>query len=993
MVRWKTVGTAALLGMSMGLQWARAAGITSTVLVAPTAAADGTTLPSQRHLLRLADGLWVAVVQQQGQGSGSTGLEIHTSPDDGMSWTQAQTLQGDPSVRDTADLVADDDGAGFSLLYSVEPESGRFTVHNAPVVFAHLRESGGALSIVEETTVFSPSGTNGYFRATLARDAAGRLYCVVLVLQDTTFSIVGKTSANGGVTWSAAVTLATLPDAGGARVIAFGNPPLSRVAVLYDDYAWDQSGFWRTRAARDPDGFWTPAANVFPDGLYHGGAFSAVATPDGHLHLGYHSEGGGNEDLRYLEYNGNAWSDPLVVDPVGWWSNQPALTAVGNDLFYFWNHESTPSNMQIYGLRRISGVWDSAPTLLDGAALFKGYTTSVERVSPGQTVRVAWSQALTENDYPAQIVTTGWTSPGPISGGDAGTDAGIDAGMDAGVDAGSDAGIDAGTDAGIDAGAADAGTVDGGTIFADAFERTSGLGPSWKIYSGKWSTDGHRAVATSVGYAVWTGAAPADQIVSALVLAPGGSDVTGVLARASSANNGYGAYLNWDGSVGIERRTSGHDHEEGSAALGLDPTKAHQLTLTVTGTNPVRLRLDVDGVSAILTTDTDPAPYTNGAAGIYSHDKGGAKFDNFSISSTTGSPTAPPPSPPPPVPPPPHPPISNGFAASVAFQSANFDVRAVGPDGTAYAVSFNDSAGRLYASTDNARSWSFRGTSPGGATFGSMTALADDTLLAHIRGSTNRIARSTNSGATWTNVLTLGTYEILSPHSIDELGGVVYLAEYQTFSTGSVPLRLWQSNDHGATWSVNTTFSGHRHAHAVRADLSTNALWVFFGDTDPQCGLYRSLDRGATWKLMLGGQQGDVVDGTFTSAGLLFGQDISYLPPTPTIALVTRAGVESILQSLPGPSYSTHALSAGGFLVGVTREPDGDIYAPGEVSAHLFGSADGNSWKELFAWPRIDANDYARADVYWELPSGEAILQLWNVQGPGKGYEILKITR
>ncbi|TMA90921.1 MAG: hypothetical protein E6J63_06330 [Deltaproteobacteria bacterium] len=40
-----------------------------------------------------------------------------------------------------------------------------------------------------------------------------------------------------------------------------------------------------------------------------------------------------------------------------------------------------------------------------------------------------------------------------------------------------------------DAGSSDAGTVDqGGTLFSDDFQRTTGLGPSWRVISGAWKT-------------------------------------------------------------------------------------------------------------------------------------------------------------------------------------------------------------------------------------------------------------------------------------------------------------------------------------------------------------------------------------------------------------------------------------------------------------------------------------------------------------------------
>jgi hypothetical protein len=168
-----------------------------------------------------------------------------------------------------------------------------------------------------------------------------------------------------------------------------------------------------------------------------------------------------------------------------------------------------------------------------------------------------------------------------------------------------------------------------------------------------------------------------------------------------------------------------------------------------------------------------------------------------------------------------------------------------------------------------------------------------------------------------------------------------------------------------------------------------------FGDTTPQCGVYRSTDDGRSWTRLLGGQQGDVVDAIVTPDGLLFGQDISYLPDLPHIATLSSEGAYQELAGLTGPSYSSHQIGSGGFVVGATREPGGDIYPAGEVSAHVYGSADGAHWEDLLQFRRVSDGENVRADVYWELPTGELVLQLEDAQGfgpGGKGYQLLVPT-
>lgn len=326
------------------------------------------------------------------------------------------------------------------------------------------------------------------------------------------------------------------------------------------------------------------------------------------------------------------------------------------------------------------------------------------------------------------------------------------------------------------------------------------------------------------------------------------------------------------------------------------------------------------------------------------------------------------------------------LSLSVTFQDANHDLKAVAPDGTAFAVQLDDADSSLYASTDGARTWSLRGAHPAGSSFRVVTALSDGVLIADTLGTDHALSRSTDGGATWTDVLSTAPYRMLSPHSIDELGGVVYFVEYQDFTVDDAPIHLWASRDRGATWSVVSTLTGHRHAHAVRADPASGALWLFFGDTDPQCAILRSLDGGASWTTVLAGtQSADVVDALVSPSGALFGLDASFLPALPFVEQLNLDGSFTQLAQLPGPSYSIRRLAGGTTLVGVTREPDGDIYPPGEISGHVFGSTDGTTFTDLLQFPWLDPSIFVQADVYWELPTGEAVVTVGNAQGFGPG--------
>ena len=333
---------------------------------------------------------------------------------------------------------------------------------------------------------------------------------------------------------------------------------------------------------------------------------------------------------------------------------------------------------------------------------------------------------------------------------------------------------------------------------------------------------------------------------------------------------------------------------------------------------------------------------------------------------------------------------------TVTFTDTAHELMAVDPAGTAYGTLTdpNDDGTAVWASTDNGRTWAPRGSHPSGYTFARMTALSDGVLLADVMTpSGNVLTRSADGGLTWTDVLPMAPYRTLSPHSFDELNGIVYFGEYQDFQGGDTPINLWMSADRGLTWTVVKTFRGHRHCHAVRTDPATKSIWMFFGDVEAEAALVRSTDGGVTWTTM---QEGELtalsVDGTFTPKGLLYSLDVNP-PDISGILRLAPDGTATKLATIPGPSYSLHQLKSGGFLSGVTRETN-EFYPPENVSAHLFGSLDGDHWTEVAQYPRTTDTDYSQADVYWELKSGEAVVHFYNVQlmPNNTGYQLVKLA-
>ena len=595
-----------------------------------------------------------------------------------------------------------------------------------------------------------------------------------------------------------------------------------------------------------------------------------------------------------------------------------------------------------------------------------------------------------------------------------------------------------------DSGTPDSGTPDAGSggppptgkLFSDDFNRNAAtLGTNWTVLSGAFIADGRaNSDLDALDRAMVTGITCADCGADSSLVAFGAAEA--MLELRVNGNDRYALVLRPDGNLEIRRYRGGT-----TTALATGPSQIANLSeyarlaFGVSGTAPVTLTASVNGVPRLTVTDATASALTAaGGAGIAAGISG-IGFDDFTLNGTgapggggapdggpppdagtdAGTPDAGPPpdagtdagtpdaGPPPDAGTDAGTPDAGSFtqlSVTTTYTGTDFDVLAVDPAGTAYAVPLTTGwDGDLYASTDG-RSWTYRGTHGAGGFF-TLTSLSDGTLLSGAFGGSGNsvLARSTDHGKTWTDVLNTSDYRTLTSHSFAELDGAVYYLEYQVFTQASTPIRLWRSTDKGATWSVRFTFSGHRHGHGLGVDPARHALWAWFGDTDPQSGVYRSTDEGATWQTVLaGGQDGDVVDGTILSDGsLLCGQDISYLPPLPRIVNIGIGGKLTSYVTLPSPSYSTHAIRGGGYVVGVTRESgETDVPPAGYDSGALWGSADGVSWKELLRVDRLDPTDDARVDVYWELPSGELIVNVKDAVGfapTGKGYLLLRVDR
>lgn len=192
---------------------------------------------------------------------------------------------------------------------------------------------------------------------------------------------------------------------------------------------------------------------------------------------------------------------------------------------------------------------------------------------------------------------------------------------------------------------------------------------------------------------------------------------------------------------------------------------------------------------------------------------------------------------------------------------------------TVYAVGRD---GVFRKSTDGGQIWSQRGLVPattGGSALGALgrantflkltKAPYADVLLSFRLFETEvplRIARSTDEGATWTDVdqdgstlFTTGTPMGVSSWREDPNTGYIYYGEYATDDT-LTEVNVYRSTDGGQTWTKWYTFPGPgsasaskvRHIHAVEWDHVSQRIVIMTGDDDPKAGIYRVSADGTT---------------------------------------------------------------------------------------------------------------------------------------------------
>jgi hypothetical protein len=548
------------------------------------------TLPAQRHMVRMtppdSGPVWLLAVQQDGRDG--RGLGFYRSDDEGLGWSYFAPIQNDARERSTADLLAV--GNDIALVYSFEaPALSGSDRHDVYFQWWRYKQDRRTWAPEPPVLIFdSTSNSSAYSRAELARDSRGRIWVQAFRLEPKGRSTaVVAVSTDGGRSFAQQSPLATLPKRGGGRLISLGTKLLF-VYAMHDGF---QPTRFRMRSDSADVDDWEPAQVAFPEGIYHGAALSAVATPDGGMHLVYKDE---LERLAYRYFDGDSFGNRQVLLSHGDWALQSAATLVGEDLWVFYNRPLSLNRHYELIARVLHKGTFSAPRVLDGSVTFKAYLNAVERL-PAHHPYVFCFYGKTKTAYDMGHVARVFVGTPPPS---------------------------------------EPPAEYGSALFMDGFDRHGrGLGSGWEQLSGLWLTDS-RGVSDLDGgnYALAKAPPCADCRVQARVVGFGVKETALVLrASGESGQNRYELLLRGDGMLQIRRWKGGSLTVLAQSHSGLRLNELALLSLSASGEGEVLLTAEVNGQPVLGATDSGPGALRGaGAAGLWTTHAGVA-FEEFKL--------------------------------------------------------------------------------------------------------------------------------------------------------------------------------------------------------------------------------------------------------------------------------------------------------------------------------------------------------------------------
>jgi hypothetical protein len=172
----------------------------------------------------------------------------------------------------------------------------------------------------------------------------------------------------------------------------------------------------------------------------------------------------------------------------------------------------------------------------------------------------------------------------------------------------------------------------GGPLFADPFTRSGALGPLWSVVQGNFTLDGTSASASgaSRNEAAVAGLSVANGKVQVVLTLSAGGTAGARLRRTVAQSSGYAVSAASNGIILVQRISGGVASILKGANTGVAAGQTHTLAMTVTGTSPVVIQVDLDGAPLMTVNDTAPTRIT--APGTVSIEGNlGSRWDDIQV--------------------------------------------------------------------------------------------------------------------------------------------------------------------------------------------------------------------------------------------------------------------------------------------------------------------------------------------------------------------------
>jgi len=174
--------------------------------------------------------------------------------------------------------------------------------------------------------------------------------------------------------------------------------------------------------------------------------------------------------------------------------------------------------------------------------------------------------------------------------------------------------------------------------------------------------------------------------------------------------------------------------------------------------------------------------------------------------------------------------------------------------------------------------------------------------------------------------------------------GAIFYGEY-FFNPDQKSVNVYKSIDGGDTWDIAFTFGNGEinHVHGIFNDPTSDALWIFTGDTDNGSIIgYTDDDFQKIELKKRGSQKYRICIPLFKGDEIIYATDSQYEPNKIKVLNQQNGGIRDIQDIQGSGIYAVHF--GNGYAVSTTVEPS---QVNQDKFSHLWLSLDGYHWKEI----------------------------------------------